>query len=172
MYREDRGGVVNWRPKCWHNSQKNLGPKIVGKRRPFREIPVIPRERGWVGGGECDKRASKILFKPIARINLFISNVMHAAHSCSPRFTKVTFPPTPLSWPPPASPGIRSFSFSLLLFCFFVWSSHIESARFVIVYHSCVPVHTTKRSMSRLTNPLHTTDSDMLFPYSYGNSIP
>jgi hypothetical protein len=42
------------------------------------------------------------------------------------------------------------FSFSLLLFCFFVWYSHIESARFVIVYHSCVPVHTTKRSMSRL----------------------
>ena len=50
------------------------------------------------------------------------------------------------------------FSFSLLLFRFFVWYSHIESARFVIVYHSCVPVHTTKRSMSRLTNPITPTD--------------
>jgi hypothetical protein len=98
MYREDRGGVVIWRQKCWHNSQKKLGPKIVGKSRPFREILVMPRERGWAGGGECDKRASKILFKPIARINLFISNVMHAAHSCSPRFTKVTFPPASLKW--------------------------------------------------------------------------
>jgi len=51
-----------------------------------------------------------------------------------------------------------SFPFSLLLFCFFVWYSHIESARFVIVYHSCVPVHTTKRSMSRLTQPITPTD--------------
>jgi len=50
------------------------------------------------------------------------------------------------------------FPSSLLLFCFFVWYSHIESARFVIVYHSCVPVHTTKRSMSRLTNPITPTD--------------
>jgi len=50
------------------------------------------------------------------------------------------------------------FSFSLLLFCFLVWYSHIESARCVIVYHSCVPVHTSKRSMSRLSNPITPTD--------------
>jgi hypothetical protein len=50
------------------------------------------------------------------------------------------------------------FSSSLLLFYFFVWYSHIESARFVIVYHSCVPIHKTKRSMSRLTNPITPTD--------------
>jgi len=47
---------------------------------------------------------------------------------------------------------------SLLLCCFFVWYSHIESARFVIVYHSCVPIHKTKRSMSWLTNPITPTD--------------
>jgi len=50
------------------------------------------------------------------------------------------------------------FSCTLLLFYFFVWYSHIESARFVIVYHSCVPIHKTKRSMSRLTNPITPTD--------------
>jgi len=43
-------------------------------------------------------------------------------------------------------------------FIFFVWYSHIESARFVIVYHSCVPIQKTKRSMSRLTNPITPTD--------------
>ena len=50
------------------------------------------------------------------------------------------------------------FSSNLLLFNCFVWYSHIESARFVIVYHSCVPVHKTKRSMSRLTKPITPTD--------------
>jgi len=50
------------------------------------------------------------------------------------------------------------FSSSLLLCYFFVWYSHIVSARFVIVYHSCVPIHKTKRSMSRLTNPITPTD--------------
>jgi len=50
------------------------------------------------------------------------------------------------------------FSSSFLLFYFFVWYSHIESARFVIVYISCVPIHKTKRSMSRLTNPITPTD--------------
>ena len=53
------------------------------------------------------------------------------------------------------------FSSSLLLFYFFVWYSHIESARFVIVYHSCVPIptwHTKKRPMSRLTNPITPSD--------------
>ena len=49
-------------------------------------------------------------------------------------------------------------SSSLLLFYFLVWYSHIESARFVIVYHSCVPIHKTKRSMSQLTNPITPTD--------------
>jgi len=49
-------------------------------------------------------------------------------------------------------------SSSLLLCYFFVWYSHIESARFVIVYHSCVPIHKTKRSMSRLTNLITPTD--------------
>jgi len=49
-------------------------------------------------------------------------------------------------------------SSSLLLFSFLVWYSHIESARFVIVYQSCVPIHKTKRSMSRLTNPITPTD--------------
>ena len=134
MYREDRGGVVIWRQKCWHNSQKNLGAKIVAKSRPFREIPVIPRERGWAGEGERDKRASKPLFKPIARINLFISNVMHAAHSCSPRFTKVTFPPTPLKWPPPASPGIRSFSFQFttVFFLCLIQSYWVSKVRYCL----------------------------------------
>jgi len=50
------------------------------------------------------------------------------------------------------------FPSSLLLCYLFVWYSHIESARFVIVYHSCVPVHKTKRSMSRLPNPITPTD--------------
>jgi len=50
------------------------------------------------------------------------------------------------------------FSSSLPRFYFFVWYSHIESARFVIVYHSCVPMHKTKRSMSRLTNFITLTD--------------
>jgi hypothetical protein len=50
------------------------------------------------------------------------------------------------------------FFSSLRLCYFFVWYSHIESARFVIVYHSCVPIHKTKRSMSRLTNPITPTD--------------
>jgi len=50
------------------------------------------------------------------------------------------------------------FFSSLLLCYFFVWYSHIELARFVIVYHSCVPIHKTKRSMSRLTNPITPTD--------------
>ena len=54
------------------------------------------------------------------------------------------------------------FSSSLLLLYFFVWYSHIESARFVIVYHSCVPSHKTKRSMSRLTNPITPKDLFLL----------
>ena len=54
------------------------------------------------------------------------------------------------------------FSSSFLLFYFFVWYSHIESARFVIVYHSCVPIHKTNRSMSGLTNPITTTDFVLL----------
>ena len=33
-----------------------------------------------------------------------------------------------------------------------------SSLRFVIVYHSCVPTHKTKRSMSQLTNPITPTD--------------
>jgi len=45
---------------------------------------------------------------------------------------------------------------TVLFFC--LWYSHIESASFVIVYHSCVPIHKTKRSMSRLTNPITPTD--------------
>jgi len=51
------------------------------------------------------------------------------------------------------------FQFTTLLF--FVWYSHIESARFVIVYHLCVPIptwHKKKRSMSQLTNPITPTD--------------
>jgi len=51
--------------------------------------------------------------------------------------------------------------FFLPVYCclfFFVWFSHIESARFVIFYHSCVPIYKTKRSMSRLTNPIIPTD--------------
>jgi len=42
----------------------------------------------------------------------------------------------------------------------FCWYSHIESASFVIVYHSCVPIptwHKKKYSMSRLTNPITAT---------------
>jgi len=50
------------------------------------------------------------------------------------------------------------FSSSLLLFYFLVWYRHIESARFVIVYHSCVHIRKTRRSMSRLTNPITPTD--------------
>jgi len=50
------------------------------------------------------------------------------------------------------------FSSSLLLLYFFVRYSHIEPARFVIVYYSCVPIHKTKRSMSRLTNPITPND--------------
>jgi len=53
------------------------------------------------------------------------------------------------------------FPSSLLLCCFFVWYSHIESARFVIVYDPCVPIHKTKRSMSQLTNPI--TPTNVLF---------
>jgi len=50
------------------------------------------------------------------------------------------------------------FSSSLLLLSFFVCYSHIESERFVIVYHSCVHIHNIKRSVSRLTNPIIPTD--------------
>jgi len=69
---------------------------IVGKSRPFREILVMPRGRIWAGGGECEERASKTLFKLISRINLFISNMIYEVHTCSPRFTKVTILPAPL----------------------------------------------------------------------------
>ena len=53
---------------------------------------------------------------------------------------------------------ICSFFFQFTTVLFFVWYSHIESARFVIVYHLCVPIHKTKRSMSLLTNPVTPTD--------------
>jgi len=53
---------------------------------------------------------------------------------------------------------ICSFFFHFTTILFFVWYSHIESARFVIVYHSCVLIHKRKRSMSRLTNPITPTD--------------
>jgi len=46
----------------------------------------------------------------------------------------------------------------IIIYLYFVWYSHIESARFVIIYHSCVPIHKIKQSMSRLTNPITPTD--------------
>jgi len=70
---------------------------IVGKIRTFREILVTPTGRNWARGGECEERASKALFKPKSRINLFISNMMYEVHSCSPRFTKVTILPAALN---------------------------------------------------------------------------
>jgi len=38
------------------------------------------------------------------------------------------------------------------------WRWSCQTNCFVIVYHSCVPIHKTKRSLSRLTNPITPTD--------------
>ena len=53
------------------------------------------------------------------------------------------------------------FFYQLTTVSFFVWYSHIESARFVIVYHSCVRIpawHKKQRSVSQITNPITPTE--------------
>jgi hypothetical protein len=94
----------------------------------------MPTGRIWARGGECEERASKALFKPISRINLFISNMMYEVHSCSPRFTKVTILPAPLKWLPPASPCIRSFflQFATVLFFCLIQSYWVSKVRYCL----------------------------------------
>jgi len=59
-----------------------------------------------------------------------------------------------------------SFHFTTVLFFCLIQSYWVRvskaryclSARLVTVYHSCVPINKTKRSMSRITNPITPTD--------------
>jgi len=49
-------------------------------------------------------------------------------------------------------------SFFFLFTLFFVLFDTVILSQQIIVYHSCVPIHKTKRCMSRLTNPITPTD--------------
>jgi len=60
--------------------EKYRGPssgKNDGNTDPFREFPVRPRGRGEAGRGEYEKESTRVFFKLIAQINIFVSNVMH-----------------------------------------------------------------------------------------------
>ena len=60
--------------------EKYGGPspgKNDAKTLPFREFQVGPRGRGEAGRGEYEKRSTKGFPKLIARINMFVSNIMH-----------------------------------------------------------------------------------------------
>jgi len=56
--REDRGGVVIWWKKCWHNFL-GAARNFVWKFCLFREILVQRRGRGQVGLEKCGQRATK-----------------------------------------------------------------------------------------------------------------
>ena len=129
------------------------------KKSPFSRNLVMPRGRIWAGGGECEEGRRR------PSLNQYHGSICLKATWCMRCIPVLPGSPKLQSYllhssdrPRPLHVSIF-FPFSLLMFCFFVWYSHIESARFVIIYHSCVPVHTTKRSMSRLTNPITPTDS-------------